>query len=98
MKRSISALFVLAAVYDGLLGLIGLFFGSALFGWFGVTPPNHWGYVQFPGALLVVFAIMFFAVAANPARTRHRVHVEAVLPRRPGLPAAVRVGVERAAA
>ncbi len=71
MKRLISAMFVLAALYDGLFGLVGLFFGSALFGAFGVTPPNHWGYVQFPGALLVVFAIMFAAIAADPVKNRN---------------------------
>lgn len=70
MKRLISGVFVLAAVYDGLLGLIGLFAGGSLYGWFGATPPNHWGYVQFPSALLVVFAIMFAAVAADPGTYR----------------------------
>jgi hypothetical protein len=66
----ISLLFAVAALYDGALGLIALFAGVQLFQWFGVTPPNHWGYVQFPGALLVVFAIMFVAIARNPARNR----------------------------
>lgn len=73
MKRLISALFALAAVYDGLLGLVGLFAGGALFAWFGVTPPNHWGYVQFPSALLVVFAIMFVAIALDPVKNRNLV-------------------------
>jgi hypothetical protein len=31
-----------------------------------VTPPNHLGYVQFPAAILIVFALMFCAVAKNP--------------------------------
>ena len=31
-----------------------------------VTPPNHWAYVQFPAALLLIFAWMFFAVARQP--------------------------------
>jgi hypothetical protein len=66
----ISLLFAVAALYDGALGLIALFAGVQLFQWFGVTPPNHWGYVQFPGALLVVFAIMFVAIATNPAKNR----------------------------
>jgi hypothetical protein len=66
----ISLLFAVAALYDGALGLIALFAGVQLFQWFGVTPPNHWGYVQFPGALLVVFAIMFVAIATNPVRNR----------------------------
>jgi hypothetical protein len=66
----ISLLFAVAALYDGALGLIALFAGVQLFQWFGVTPPNHWGYVQFPGALLVIFAIMFVAIARDPARNR----------------------------
>lgn len=65
-----SLLFAVAALYDGVLGLIALFAGGALFRWFGVTPPNHPGYVQFPGALLIVFALMFAAVARDPARNR----------------------------
>jgi hypothetical protein len=67
----ISLLFAIAALYDGVLGLIALLGGRQLFQWFGVTPPNHWGYVQFPGALLVVFALMFVAVARDPARNRN---------------------------
>jgi len=35
-----------------------------------VTPPNHWAYVQFPAALLVIFALMFAAIAANPLENR----------------------------
>ncbi len=66
----ISLLFAVAALYDGALGLIALFAGVQLFQWFGVTPPNHWGYVQFPGALLVVFALMFVAIARDPAGNR----------------------------
>lgn len=66
----ITVLFIIAAVYDGLLGLVGLFGTGLLFQWFGVTPPNHPGYVQFPGALLIVFALMFVVVARNPAKNR----------------------------
>ncbi len=63
-------LFLVAAVYDGLLGLVGLFGTEWFFQTFGVTPPNHPGYVQFPAALLVVFALMFVAVARHPAKNR----------------------------
>jgi preprotein translocase subunit SecY len=59
-----------AAVYDGLLGAAFLFASGTLFRWFGVTPPNHPGYVQFPAALLIVFAIMFIAIAMDPVRNR----------------------------
>ncbi len=66
----ISLLFAIAAAYDGLLGLLGLFGTDWFFRTVGVTPPNHPGYVQFPAALLVVFALMFLAVARNPAKNR----------------------------
>jgi hypothetical protein len=70
-KASIRALFIVAAIYDGLLGAAFLFASSALFEWFGVTPPNHYGYVHFPAALLIVFAVMFMAIALNPERNRN---------------------------
>ena len=71
IKQAIQALFVVAALYDGLLGAAFLFMNEALYQRFGVTPPNHPGYVQFPAALLIVFAVMFMAVAANPVRNRN---------------------------
>jgi hypothetical protein len=71
MRRDVSLLFVVAALYDGLLGLLFLFAGASVFQWFGVTPPNHWGYVQFPAALLIVFAIMFVMIAKNPVANRN---------------------------
>ncbi|MCG3179984.1 MAG: hypothetical protein BIFFINMI_02338 [Phycisphaerae bacterium] len=64
-------LWLAAGLYDGLLGAAFLLAGPALFDRFGVTPPNHWGYVQFPAALLVVFAVMFFAVAVRPEANRN---------------------------
>ena len=70
-KRVITALFVVSAAYDGLLGTAFLFASGSLFKWFGVTPPNHPGYVQFPAALLIVFAVMFMAIAMNPVRNRN---------------------------
>ena len=70
-RRAITALFIVAAIYDGLLGAAFLFGSGALFQWFGVAPPNHLGYVQFPAALLIVFAIMFMAIALNPTRNRN---------------------------
>ncbi len=69
--QSVRALFIAAALYDGILGAAFLLAGGSVFQWFGVTPPNHPGYVQFPAALLVVFALMFLAVARNPIENRH---------------------------
>ena len=68
---AIKVLFLVAAAYDGILGLAFLFASARLFDAFGVTPPNHWGYVHFPAALLVVFAVMFLAIARNPEGNRN---------------------------
>ena len=70
-RRMIQGLFIVAAFYEVVLGAAFLFGWSALFRWFGVTPPNHPGYVQFPAALLIVFGLMFVAVAKNPIRNRN---------------------------
>jgi hypothetical protein len=69
--KPIRVLFVISALYDGLLGAVFLLAGDSLFQRFGVTPPNHPGYVQFPAALLIVFALMFLAIAVNPVKNRN---------------------------
>ncbi len=63
--------FGLAGLYDGLLGVIFLLFPATVFARFHVTPPNHYGYVQFSAAVLIVFALMFFAVMGAPVRNRN---------------------------
>lgn len=63
-------LFGIAAVYDGALGLVFIFAAERVFAMFDVTPPNHYGYVQFPAFLLMVFAGMFAQIAASPMRRR----------------------------
>ena len=55
---------------DGLLGLVFFLVPAWPFERFQVPPPNHYGYVQFPGAVLLIFALMFFRVAADPRRRR----------------------------
>jgi len=67
----ISPMFYIAALYDGVLGLAFLLAAPALFKWFVVTPPNHFGYVHFPGTLLIVFGIMFMMVARKPEANRN---------------------------
>jgi hypothetical protein len=76
---AISLLFVISALYDALLGLAFLLSPLAVYQWYGVTPPNHVGYVQFPAALLIVFAIMFLAIAWAPARNKHLIFYGALL-------------------
>lgn len=70
-KAAIRALFLAAALYDGLLGAAFLLASGALFAHYGVTPPNHAGYIHFPAALLLVFAVMFLAIALQPIRNRN---------------------------
>ena len=69
--RAIVVLFVLAALYDGVLGLAFLVWPEAVFTLFGVTPPNHFGYVQFPAAILILFARMFWAIAQDAEGNRN---------------------------
>jgi len=66
-------LFVLAAIYDGLVGALFLFAPTWPFRLGGVTEPNHPAYVQFPGALLMIFAAMFLTIASDPSRFRHMI-------------------------
>ena len=63
-------LFVVAALYDGILGLTFFLFWSWPYRLFEVTPPNHPGYVQFPALLLVVFAAMFYRISRDPVAHR----------------------------
>ncbi len=68
--QRISQIFYLAALYDGLLGLAFLLAPYGIYGWAGVEPPNHIGYVQFPALLLLIFAWMFFQIAKAPLQRR----------------------------
>ncbi len=69
-KIWLSTLFWIAAAYDGVLGIAFLVAPAPLFESIGVPPPNHFGYVQFPAALLVIFALMFIAIARDPRANR----------------------------
>jgi hypothetical protein len=66
----IKVLFVIAGLYDGILGVAFLIFPGPVFQLFGVTPPNHFGYVRFPALLLLIFAAMFFRIAGDPVKYR----------------------------
>lgn len=69
--RGVSLVFAVAAVYDGILGFAFLFAAEALLQRFGVTPPNHPGYLQFIAALLIIFGLMFLALARDPIGNRN---------------------------
>ena len=67
----IPILFCVAAIYDAVLGVVFLLAPTQVFDWLNIPPPNHVGYVQFPAALLVVFALMYAAVALKPQENRN---------------------------
>ncbi len=62
----IRALFYLSAAYDGSLAIIFIFAPAVPFQYFAVPPPDHWAYVQFPAAVLLIFAVMFLDIARDP--------------------------------
>lgn len=67
----VRGLFLFAGVYDFVIGLAFLVAGAQIFNSLGVTPPNHWGYVQFASLMLIIFGLMFFAVARDPSGNRN---------------------------
>ncbi|MCA9094002.1 MAG: hypothetical protein KDA68_10975 [Planctomycetaceae bacterium] len=62
----IRKLFAVAALYDGFLGVLFLLIPGSVFYLFSITPPNHFGYVQFSAALLIIFGLMFLKIALDP--------------------------------
>ena len=66
----IKVVLTLSGIYDGVIGLIFLLVPATLFRTAGITPPNHFGYVQFPALLLIIFGIMFLRAASDPVGRR----------------------------
>jgi hypothetical protein len=66
LTKLFSVIFFVAGLYDAILGLAFLIYPRFGFDLFGVPYPNHWGYIQFPAAILIIFGIMFFAIAFKP--------------------------------
>jgi hypothetical protein len=66
----IRPLFVVAAIYDIVLGIGYIVLQERIFTWFQITPPNHPGYVMWGAAVVLIFGIGFALVARNPVRNR----------------------------
>jgi hypothetical protein len=66
----IKPLFVLSGIYDLFLGVAALLFGAQIFRLAGVTPSNHIEYVQFSALLVILFGVMFLAIAKDPQSRR----------------------------
>jgi len=69
-EKLVKALFIVAALYDGILAIAFILFASEIFVYFAVEPPNHMAYAQFPALLLLIFAAMFYRISTNPAKYR----------------------------
>jgi hypothetical protein len=72
-NTKVSVIFLLSGIYDAMLGLAFLLFAPKLFNIFAVAPPNHWGYIQFPALMLIIFGVMFLAIARKPAENRNMI-------------------------
>jgi hypothetical protein len=70
IARWVRPLFVLAALYDIVLGLVYFFAFQPIYGHFMIPLPNHNAYVELPAALIVVFGLGFAMVALDPERNR----------------------------
>ena len=66
----IKAVFYLSAIYDAILAVAVLFFWQSIYTMFGVTPPNHPGYLQSPALVVLIFAAIFYRIAREPLRNR----------------------------
>jgi hypothetical protein len=71
MNRNwIRPLFVVAALYDFVLGVVFLFAFQSVYLRFNVTLPNHPAYVQFAATLVAIFGVGFWFVSRAPERNR----------------------------
>ena len=73
-SKWIKILFVVAGIYDLLLGFASVVAAPQIFRAAGVAPPNHWGYVYFPALLVIIFGVMFLRIAADPVRRIELIH------------------------
>ena len=66
----IKIVFAVSALWDGLLALTFLFFSAALYDYFRIPYPNHFGYIHFPVLLMIVFALIYWRIAMDPVKFR----------------------------
>ena len=69
--KAIKTLFFVCGLYDTILGAAFLLFAKPLFQCLNLIPPNQWSYLSFGAAVLIIFGIMFFQIAKNPAANRN---------------------------
>ena len=67
----IAPVFYAAALYDGILGVLGTILPVRLYTLFGAALPDHMGYVHFPALLLILVSIMFYNIAKDPIANKN---------------------------
>lgn len=71
VPKWIKPFFIFSGLVDAILGILFLSIPLEIFKLVNVAPPNHLGYIQFPGCILIIFGIMFFNIAGNPAANKN---------------------------
>lgn len=71
--------FLFAAIYDGLLGLAFFLFYPRIYAWFGITLPNHPGYVQLPALFIAIMGLADYYVYRNMMRNRDIVKIRILM-------------------
>ncbi len=64
-------IFLIAGVYDFIIGVAFLFAGKQIFEAAEVPLPNQWAYLYFCCFMLMVFGVLFFAIAYDPVSNRN---------------------------
>jgi hypothetical protein len=70
-NKIISLLFYTAAFYNLLGGAIFVFAAPAIFELAKVAPPSHWGYVEYPAWILMIFGALAVQIAKKPELNRN---------------------------
>lgn len=71
--------FLFAAIYDGLLGLSFFLFYPRIYAWFGITLPNHPGYVQLPALFIAIMGLADYYVYRDMMRNRDIVKIRILM-------------------
>lgn len=68
--KGIKTVFLIAGVYDIILGIVFALFFKPIYNMFGAELPNHAGYIQLAASYIFVFGIGFYLVYKDPVRNQ----------------------------
>lgn len=66
----IKPIFLVSGIYDMVLGVVFLLFSRAVFERADVPLPYNMAFLHFPALLLMIFAVMYIRIAADPQGRR----------------------------